>query len=84
MNQQRTARSKTLAQEPPPPGTREARALGCTCPLAHDPENRDAGLVIYFGHCPVHKPVVDRMLRRRAAAEASPADAGPNPGNLAS
>jgi hypothetical protein len=54
----------------PLPGTPEARAQGCLCPVAEDPAHREDGLVIYFGNCPVHAPVVDRLVQKRVAGAA--------------
>ena len=59
------------AAEPPLPGTPEALALGCRCPMADDPEQRKTGLVIYVGHCPVHRELVAGLQRKRCPAKAS-------------
>lgn len=58
------------AEALPLPGTPEARALGCRCPMAEDPGHREGGLVIYFGNCPVHRVVVDRLVRHRLGGPA--------------
>jgi hypothetical protein len=85
MNKQPTPRIlASRTQEPLLPGTPEALALGCRCPLANDPGYRDAGLVIYFGNCPVHKPLVDRLERSRHPAETPLTQSGSDPGTLAS
>jgi hypothetical protein len=39
--------------------------------MADDPEQRKTGLVIYVGHCPVHRELVAGLQRKRCPAKAS-------------
>jgi hypothetical protein len=46
---------KRKAKPPPPPGSDEAIALGCTCPVL-DNRERPVGFKVFVVGCPVHCP----------------------------
>ena len=43
---------------PPPPGSPEARAIGCQCPIADNEDMAGSGRRVISGGCPVHWPLV--------------------------